>query len=291
MKKIIYFLVFTIPLYCQIALLQMSNEGLYKDIETKYLNNLQWSVDVYNVAGNLKGIPDVVSKIKQREYKIVIVIGDEILQNIVNDFTETPVIFLGCSNTNVLLAGRNNFTGIEKTITTTTIVKTILKILPNIKKVGIIVKEITQFSEKISKTFNENEIEVEKIIADNPGSVNTALKFLTDVDLIMMMPDELNRDNSTFKFLLMYSQKTFVPIMGIDKAYVKAGSLFCINISSSFIAEKGVEYTKKVLNGIPPSELPILTSEATYTINAKVIEKYRLNIDEKILKSAEEIVK
>lgn len=291
MKKIIFIFFLTIPIYCQIALLQWSNEGFYKEIEKKYLNNLQWSVDVYNVAGNIKEIPNVVSKIKQREYKIVIVIGDEILQNIINDFTETPVVFLGCSNTSTVLTGRKNFTGIEKTITVTTTINTILKILPNIKKVGMIIKEITPLSERISKVLKEKEIGVEKIVADNPGAVNTALKFLTDVDLIMMMPDELNKDNATFKFLLMYSQKTLVPILGIDKAYVKAGALFCINANINFIAEKGVEYTKKVLNGIPPSDLPVLTSEATYTINEKVKDKYKINIEEKILKSAEEIVK
>ncbi len=291
MKKILFLCFFTIPLLGQIALLQWSNEGFYKDIETKYLNNLQWSVDVYNIAGNLKEIPNVVSKIKQREYKIVIIIGDEILQNILNDFVETPVVFLGCSNTSTLLGERKNFTGIEKTITGTTTVNTILKILPNIKKIGMIIKEFTPLSERISKIFNEKGIEVEKIVADNPAAVNTALKFLTDVDLIMMMPDELNRDNATFKFLLMYSQKTFVPIVGIDKAYVKAGALLSISVNINFIAEKGVEYTKKILNGIPPSELPILTSEASYVINVKVAEKYKINIDEKVLNSAEEIIK
>jgi ABC-type uncharacterized transport system substrate-binding protein len=89
----------------------------------------------------------------------------------------------------------------------------------------------------------------------------------------------------------MYSTKSLVPIMGIDKPYVRAGALFCIGIKTNFIAEKGAEYTKKILNGIPPSELPVLFSEASYTINLKVAEKYKINIDENVLKEAEEIVK
>uniref|UniRef100_A0A7C4Y4S3 ABC transporter substrate-binding protein n=1 Tax=candidate division WOR-3 bacterium TaxID=2052148 RepID=A0A7C4Y4S3_UNCW3 len=291
MKKIVYFLLLALPALSQVALLQWSDEGFYKELETKYLANLQWNVDVYNIAGNIKELPNVVSKIKQREYKIVIVIGDEILQNIVNDFNETPVIFLGCSNTSNIIKDKKNFTGIEKTISSSTTVSTIIKILPNIKKVGIIFKEITQYTERLSKAFNEKGIEVEKIMAENPGVVNTALKFLTDVDLIIMVPDELNRDNATFKFLLMYSTKSLVPIMGIDKPYVKTGALFCIGIKTNFIAEKGAEYTKKILNGIPPSELPVLFSEASYTINLKVAEKYKINIDENVLKEAEEIVK
>jgi len=290
MRKGILLTLFSVALSAQIAFVQWDDKGVYKKIREAFESNLPWGVDKYNVYGDKSKISGVMERLKTREYKIVVVTGDDLLKAAVVYLPNTPVVFLGCRETKPA-EGKKNITGITLDPTPEEVVKTVLEILPNIKKVGLIFKTPGQYVKVYSSILEKRGIKVERVMAQNPGGVNTALRFMTDVDLFWMVPDELNRKNATFKFLLISSQKKMIPIMGLDENYVKAGALFAITPDLNFIGRKGAGYVKSIVDGIPPENLPILHPRASYVINLKVAKKLNLNISPLVINNARNVIR
>ena len=290
MRKGILLTLFSMVLSAQIALVQWDDKGIYRDIQEAFESNLPWGVDKYNVYGDKSKIPGVMERLKTREYRIVVVTGDDLLKAAVVYLTNTPVVFLGITDTKPA-EGKKNITGISLNPTPEEVVRTVQKILPKLKKVGLIFKKPDQYVQTYSSILEKSGIQVEKVMAKDPGGVNTALRFLSDVDLLWMVPDELNRENATFKFLLISSQKKLIPIMGLDENYVKAGALFAITPDLNFIGRKGAEYVKSIVDGISPENLPVLHPRASYVINLKVAKKLNLNIPPTIINNARRVIK
>jgi len=290
MRKGILLTLFSAALSAQIAFVQWDDKGIYRKIQEAFESNFSLEMDKFNVYGDKSKISGVMERLKTREYKIVVVTGDELLKAAVVYLTDTPVVFLGCSETKPA-EGKKNITGITLNPTPEEVVKTVQQILPNVKKVGLIFKTPVKYVKVYSSILEKRGIKVEKVMAQNPGGVNTALRFMTDVDLFWMVPDELNRENATFKFLLIGSQKKMIPIMGLDENYVKAGALFAITPDLNFIGRKGAEYVKNIVNGIPPENLPVLHPMPSYVINLKVAKKLNLNISPLVIKKARSVIK
>lgn len=290
MRKGTLLTLFSIVLAAQIAFVQWNDKGIYKEIQRSFEENIPLGVDNYNVYGDKSKIPSVMERLQSRNYRIIVVSGDRLLKSAALYLTNTPIVFLGCIDTKPV-EGKKNITGITMYPTPEEVVRTVQKILPKTKKIGLIFKNPGKYVETYSNTIEKLGMQVEKVMAQNPGGVNTALRFLSDVDLLWMVPDELNRMEATFKFLLINSEKKLIPLLGLDEKHVKAGAFLAIVPDVEDMGKKGAEYVKNIVDGIPPEKLPILHPKASYVINLKVAKKLKLSISPNIIKKARSVIK
>jgi len=290
MKKLIIFFLFAHTLGAQIALIQWDDKGIYNDIAHSFLTNLPWGVDKYCVYADERKVASVVEKVKARDYKCIVTIGDPIFQTAAKTITDIPIVFMGVTNPGKF-KNNSNVTGVLMEVTIQDKIELIKQLIPAIKKVGIILSSLTPYVHSLEEKLKAKKISVEPALVNNPGGINTALRFMTNIDLLWMIPDPLNRDNVSFKFMLMFSLKKKMPLYGLSMKYLKMGATFTIEPSISFVGKKGAKYVKDIVDGKSIKDLPVLYSKGAFAINKKIADKIRFYIPEDVLKSAQEIIK
>lgn len=289
MKKFIIFFLFAHTLGAQIALIQWDDKGIYNDIAQSFITSLPWGVDKYCVYADEHKVASVVERVQARDYKCIVTIGDPVFQTAAKTINNVPIVFMGVMNPGKF-KNDSNVTGILMEVAIQDKIALVKQLIPAIKKVGIILSTSTPYVQSVEEKLKSQGINVEPALANNPGGVNTALRFMPDIDLLWMIPDPLNRDNVSFKFMLMFSLKNKVPLYGLSMKYVKMGATFTIEPNISFVGKEGAKYVKDIVDGKSITDLPVLYSKGAFVINKKMADKIRLYIPEDVLKNAQEII-
>jgi ABC-type uncharacterized transport system substrate-binding protein len=108
MKNIfVILLVFFIPLISltqentwkdrEIAIVQWEKTSLFDAIRDSILNGIEVKVDDYQISGKLEKAYGILEEVSKKKYKLVIMIGAQIITPILQYLPETPVIILSSS--------------------------------------------------------------------------------------------------------------------------------------------------------------------------------------------------
>lgn len=101
---------------------------------------------------------------------------------------------------------------------------------------------------------------------------------LEDIDLLLVTPDSLIYNGNSIRNILLTSYRRNVPIIGISRAYVKAGALCAIFSSPEELASQAVEVIAAFeKNRLLPA--PMYSSAFTIDINREVARSLGRQID------------
>jgi len=166
------------------------------------------------------------------------------------------------------------------------------KLVPNLKKVGILYSERTMhIVEQASNWSDRHEIELVKYEVKSAKDVPKGVETLThSCDGLWAIPDDLIYTPQSTKHILLESFRTKIPIMGFSPSFVKSGALFALIVDHKFVGVQAGEMVVKILAGTPIERLAISTPEAPYLyINKKTADRLRLDIAQDYYMVAKEV--
>nr|WP_319393673.1 ABC transporter substrate-binding protein [uncultured Desulfobacter sp.] len=128
---------------------------------------------------------------------------------------------------------------------------------------------------------------LEDIIAALDGKGNYDLGR---IDAIYTMPEPITADPENFKILSHYAEKNRIPLGGATDFTARAGALFSYAPLFADAGHLAALLADKILQGVKPNSLPLVTLEGQLRINLKQAQKLGMTVPEGLLKLAVEII-
>lgn len=234
---------------------------------------------------------DIVEKINEIRPDLVLAIGMDALSR-AKKIKSIPIVYLMVLNPQSMLSGEN-ITGVSMNIPQEKQLITLLEVLPDLKNIGLLYdpNRTGHLAKSAQDAAGKTGV---KLIASEIHSSKNAPSLITNmkgnIDLFWMLPDITVITPETVEFLLLFSIENKTPILTFSDKYVELGALMSIGIDPFDIGIQAGEMAKKILSGRDVKDVQRVDArKAVISINLKIAKKLGINIDEKIIKNANEV--
>ncbi len=235
--------------------------------------------------------PDLIFRqIAEKNPDVVFTIGPQASKLVKNKIKDTPVVFSLVLNPEEII--NTNITGVSLDIPITVKLKYIKRILPDVKKIGVIFssksiplyKEILQGCKEMGFQLIGKEIRSGKEFKDAFEDISR------QVDSFMMIPDTEIYFQQSIKYLLLEGLRKKLSVIGLSSAYTKAGALVSFDNSYSDIGKQAGEIALRVLEGEKPENIsPASPRTVQFSLNLIVAERLGITIPPDIIKESSEV--
>lgn len=232
---------------------------------------------------------DILSEIRKKNPSIILSIGMDALEKI-RDIDDIPVIYLMVPNPKSITQKNTNLTGVRMNIPQEEQVSTFLKALPSSKTIGLLYNQertgylaqrAIEACKKAGVSLVAKEIRASR---DAPPEIR---KMEGQIDAFWMMPDVTVITPESIEYLFLFSMKNRVPILTFSDVYLESGALISIGVDSFDMGAQAGEMAKKILSGIPVTEIPPEDArKEVIAINLKVSDKMGITVDRALFPDA-----
>ncbi len=274
--------------------------GFFYVLEEKGYNEGENLVLNYYLLKGEKDVKNIVKDIKQNNPDLILTVGTEATKKILEaEIKNIPVIFLmvldpkenGFVESNQRPG--KNFTGTTMKISAKMQLKAIKSVIPKIKKVGVIYnpEETGKLIEGAVSFSKKNKIELKAISVFFPKEVPDVLNVLIrEIDLLWVVPDETVISEQSLCYILSFTFKKRIPVMGYASHIVQRGALLALSCDYEDIGRQGGELFWEVINGKNPGILPVtFPRKAFLSVNVRVAEQMGIEIPVQVLEEAYKI--
>lgn len=245
-----------------------------------------------------EGDSGIIIKIKNKKTELVFTLGTSALNLVKDEPKDTPVIFTFVLNPDAVIGrgrGRTNITGIDMHIPPEEQFRIFLQVMPKAKRVGVV----------YDPAKNQGTIDAAKNAAQNLGitliakavtSGKEAINAISDmegkIDVLWMVPDTTVITKESIEYMLLFSFRNRIPLIGISDKYVKSGALFAVSFDNEDMGRQAGEIAMRVLEGEDIKSMSMLKPRRLrLSINLNTAEKIGLNIPEDIIRRADYVYK
>ena len=209
---------------------------------------------------------------------LVLAAGPQAAKIIKEKISSIPVIY--CCVVDPREYSASNFTGAILDIPADIKLHALKKMLPKIKKIGLI------YSDKTVSIFNEFssvvgkygfELLSQKVTTES----DFANKFnsLTAADYCFIMIPDGVYSSQTIKLVLLEGLKNRFPVVGLSPFFTKAGALLSFDCDYEDHGKQVAEIALSILNGAKPSDIkPVRPKKIKYTLNMAIAAKIGVDI-------------
>lgn len=185
---------------------------------------------------------------------------------------------------------KSSMTGATLSIPLAVQIEELKRAFPTLKRIGIISDPLRtkRLADSAADLCREQGLEARVAWAKGEEEVPHAVRALKDsIEVLWMIPDETVLTPRSSRFIIFELIKSGVPVIGLSSAYVKAGALMSLDCNYSDIGRQSAELAIRVLAGQKPGQLPF-TIPRTYTrsLNMKILEHVRIQMDQAVLKDS-----
>jgi len=258
--------------------------------------------DYQNAQGDMSNAQAIARKFKSDDLDLVHSIATPTSQAIVKVITKTPVVYSSVTDpvdaglVKTMDAAGGNVTGVSDAWPYERQVKLHHEMVPTAKKWGTIynagdansVKSIT-WARAAMKKYGLEYIEV---TVSTSAEVHMAAQSLADrVDAVFIISD--NTVVSAFESLVKVCNDKKKPLFGGGTESVPRGAIAALGFDYFQVGYTAGQKAVQILkDGKKPGDVPSsLTKELRLVVNLKAAEAQGVNLDEKFVKMAEEVIK
>jgi len=164
-----------------------------------------------------------------------------------------------------------------------------MRILPNIKRVGLIhsigyqaeVEKIARACETLGLRLVAREIESQK---DFSAALSEILK---EADCFLMVADPVIYMPRTVEYLLLESLKCRIPVIGLSSAYAKAGAFIAFDCDYTELGRKTAELSLRILNGEKGAlEETVVSKKVRFSLNLRAAERMGIGVSSTMIDEA-----
>ncbi len=259
-------------------------EEVYKGFKDIYRK------DIARVVIAELGNVSVTDKIKEIKPDVILAIGiDALLET--KDIRDIPIIHAMTLNARSILSDNDNITGVDINISPERQLSIISKILPEIKKIGLIYNpgKTGYLAGSIQESAKKTDIEITAYKVNESSDVPTLVnKMKGQIDLLWMMPDTTVVTPETVEFMLLFSIENRTPVASFSKKHVEMGALISISAAPFAMGQRAGEVANKILSDKNyRNEGEIYVREESLFINMNAAKKLGIVINKKNMKKAE----
>ena len=119
-----------------------------------------------------------------------------------------------------------------------------------------------------------------------------ALDYVAEhIDVLWGVADKTVLSSRTAKSLLLFSYRNRIPFVGLSAAWTKAGALYALDRDYEDIGKQCGEMALKILQGATPQDLPpVSPRRVTYSLNLKVAQHMKVDIDGQLIQGATHVI-
>jgi putative ABC transport system substrate-binding protein len=228
---------------------------------------------------------------------LLFTLGTEALDLVKDSFSNIPVIFSFVLNPKEVIGkafvDNPNLHGISMNIPPIEQFKILQQAVPRAKRIGVVydpLKTGGQIAEAIESAKSLGMHIVPQKIASSEEAIDAIDRMEGNVDAIWMVPDTTAITRESMKYILLFSFRNDLPLIGLSEKYVKNGALFALSFDSEDIGRQAGEIAEKILDGKAVNSLGIRSPRLLkLSINVRTAEKIGLNVPEKLVKMADKI--
>lgn len=211
---------------------------------------------------------------------------------------DTPIVFTFILNPDSALqkAVNNSYSkvaGITMTIPPHIQFKTLLEADSSIKRIGVVYdpSKTGKLIKKAKLAAKKLGLElIDKQIRTRGESINAIDEMQGRVDAIWMVPDTTAITRESSEYMLFFSIKYNVPLIGISEKYVKNGALFAYSFDSEDMGKQAGELARKILGGEK------VRSDSFYdprtfrlSMNLNIARKLGINVPKQLVRKADKV--
>ena len=111
------------------------------------------------------------------------------------------------------------------------------------------------------------------------------------IDAILFISEPLARTPAIFPKVAKFAVDHNIPFGGAHASMEGYTSVFGVATDNAAVGALSAQQADKVLKGIPPGTIPVLSAESYFRLNYNVAQQFGLTVPEGLLKSANEVVR
>lgn len=232
----------------------------------------------------------IYPKIKEKKPELILTLGSKATRLAKQKIKDIPVVFSMILTPEAMI--NSNITGSSLVIPVRMQLREIKKILPNVKKIGIIYSpERTSLQREILEASKELDYQIvfRKIISGKylPEAFN---EISWQIDCFLMTPDTEIYFPESVKYLLMEGAKRKLPVVGLSSYYTRAGALISFECDYMDLGRQSAEIAMKILDGQSPTTISLAEPrKIKFSLNLLTAEELGLEIPKEIIKQASEV--
>jgi putative ABC transport system substrate-binding protein len=252
----------------------------------------------YDLSASSLDEQQMVQKIKELNPDLIVTIGSKSTALFSEQIKDIPIVFSAVLNpvssgfARSMWSSENNLTGASLDIPIRIQLEKFKLIVPGLQKVGVI---FTHDSEPMitqaKRVCKEIGIELVPLAISSEKEIPGAIENLgRKVDGLWAVADTIIFTPQSTQYLLLYTLRNGIPVMGPFPSFVKAGALFTLAWNDKDVGRQSGELALKVLAGEDPKHIPITTPRMIYLIlNLRTAEQINLEIPRHIVSVAKEV--
>lgn len=230
---------------------------------------------------------------------LVFTLGSDALNLVKDNVTEsTPVIFTFVLNPETVMKNNEgkvplNVTGISMNIPPLEQFKTLLEAAPKTKRIGAIydtsktgaiINEAKKAAKKLGITLVLTEIK------HKSEAINAITEMKGKIDAFWMAPDTTAITQESTEYMLLFSLRNNIPLIGISPKYVKNGALMAYTFDSEDVGRQAGELAQQILEGKSVKGFTTYNPrKLSLTLNLKVANKLGLKIPQSLIDKADKV--
>jgi len=219
----------------------------------------------------------VLQIIEEQHPDLVVAIGKKALQ--MAALGSSPVVYLLVPNAQSILPVGHQATGVTLEHDGGSEFSAILKILPNLKKVGVVYDPkrtepliLRTVAARPDLTFILRPIKTSKEVAAQLETLKNK------IDLLWMVPDITAVSPQTEQSYYSFSLEQQIPLFSFSTRHLSHGATLATVIDWKEIGEKGAELALQILAGVPVADVhPVQPDNVQIKINTTTAQKINLH--------------
>lgn len=283
--------------------LDATRKGILDELEAhRYIVGENLNLIFDSAQGDIVVANQIAQRFSGIKPNAIVALGTPAAQAIVSEFQgkDTPIIFASVTDplSSRLVADikkpEGNITGLSNWVEVTPQLEVFQKIVPNLKKLGVIynLSETNSVSmlKEIEKSADTLGIEVIHVPANNTSEVSTAAyRLVREVDAIFISND--NTALSAFESIVKIATMNEVPVFVSDTDMLDRGAAAALGPNQYKLGRQAGKMLIRVLEGTAPSQIPVeFPSKTELHLNLKALASIRLAVPEDVMKEAKRIL-
>ena len=303
------FVLFILPLRAEravIAVLLSRNALEYREALRGFKSALSDAgVDAEFSEFDLDGSPEeghrVIDIVKSKYPRMILAVGSIAAEVVYNEAEDFPSVFSAvvypedAGFTSTSGGSQNSLTGASLDVDPADQFRLLRSIMPGVKRIGVIYdpSETRIVVTRAKAAAAGLGIELVSVPVYSSNQVPAALKTMNGrADALWSVADGTVFDSKSLKYIVSYSIKNRVPLIGISPYFVKEGALVSASADYFDVGRQSGELALLILKGRTPSQVtPAKPRKFITAVNLRTARKIGLKVPQDLIDSAGLVIK
>ena len=261
-------------------------------------SEVEADVREYVLPQETAGKDSVLREIKNNRPDLIVTIGSKATELVSQSIKDIPVVFSAVLNP--VVSGfvstertpEGNLTGASLDVPLGIQLEKFKLIVPHLRSVGVLYTSETEPLIREARSISEDlGIKLVAISIESEKEIPAVLERLrNEVDGIWAVADPVIFTPQSTQFILLFTLRNGLPLMGLTPSFVQAGALFTLAPDYKDVGRQAGEMALEIISGKDPKQVSISVPRLIYLyLNLKTATQINLEVSPDLVQVAKEV--